>query len=353
MSVKELFNWIEAFNVNVKRNDDETTKGYISRLLNKYQQDLSDMPCPINSRSDWDNLLNDVQKANSTIIECLDLYSRAHLAESIEKFHELLIQGKVFLTLEVKPEVKDDKNWYRMRKQDEDERVFPAKKMFHIPFNLRSKVSLARYSISGYPCLYISRSVWATWEEMHEPKLSDFAVSRLELQRSFNVLDLRVPVWRENIDEQRLLCQLYTIPLVIACSIKVKYPKDNFKPEYIIPQLVMLAIAYQDVDYIGCAYTSTMRNPVFKWSNMNLLDNIALPVKLVDENQELCPKLCAYFKITDSTNYDFELFKEPFETEFWMNIDKNGVHDEAKEYQNSVFGQLESRLKQMECQSLL
>lgn len=351
MSLKEIFNWVETFNVNVKRNDDETIKGYISRLLNKYLQDLSDSPCPIHYQSDWDHLLNNVQKVNSTIIECLDLYSRAHIAESIEKFHELL-QCEGVLTLEVDPEVEDDKNWYRMRKQDEDERVFPAKEMFHVPFNLRRKVSLARYSISGYPCLYISRSVWATWEEMHEPKLSDFTVSRLELQRRFKVLDLRVPVWREDIDEHSLLSQLYTIPLVIACSIKVEYPKDDFKPEYIIPQLVMLAIAYQDVDYMGCAYTSTMRNPVFKWQNINLLDNIALPVKLVDENQELCPKLCTYYNITDSTNYDFELFKKPFETDFWKNIDKDGVHDEANDYQNSVFGQLESRLKQMECLTL-
>ena len=353
MSIKEIFNWVETFNVNVKRNDDETTKGYISRLLTKYQQDLSHSPCPIHSQSDWDNLLNDVQKVNSTIIECLNLYSRAHIAESIEKFHELLVQDNGILTLEVDPGIEDDKNWYRMRIQDEDERVFPAKKMFHVPFSLRRKVSLARYSISGYPCLYISRSVWATWEEMHEPKLSDFTVSRLELQNRIKVLDLRVPVWREDIDEFRLLSQLYTIPLVIACSIKVEYPKDDFKPEYIIPQLVMLAIAYQDVDYMGCVYTSTMRNPVFKWPNINLLDNIALPVKLVDEKQEFCPKLCTFFKISDSTNYDLELFKEPFGTEFWKNLDKCGVHDGAKEYQNSVFGQLESRLKQMECQPLL
>jgi len=352
MTLQELFKWVETFNTQDKQSDIESTEAYIQRLLDTYYNELNTMPSPVSTSVNWMTFLADMDSLNKMILECLNLYAQAKIADSIIKFHDILRTKTSFLTLVVDPAKKEDKNWYRMRLQEDEKRVFSANEMFHIPFNLRHKVSLARYSVSGYPCLYISRSVWATWEEMHEPKLSDFTVSRLELQSSINVLDLRVPVWHDNYDEKELLKQLYTIPLVLACSVKVKYPKDNFKPEYIIPQLVMLAIAYSDVPYMGCAYTSTRRNPIFTWPDIRLLDNIALPVKLVNQTQKLCPKLCSLFKVSDSTNYDYELLKEPFNTLFWNTFDEGIIIDEGKKYESSVFGQIEERLYEMDTKEL-
>ena len=346
MTLQELFNWVENFNSQDKQVDYESTEDYIGRLLDRYFNELNKIPCPVRNVTEWEELLSGVDLLNTTIKVCLNLYAQAKIADSIIKFHNLLLSNTNLLTLEVNPANAEDKNWYRMRLQEDEKRIFPANEMFHIPFNLRHKVSLARYSVSGYPCLYISRSVWATWEEMHEPKLSDFTVSRLELQNRFSVLDLRVPVWHDNYNEYVLLNQLYTIPLVLACSVKVKYPKDNFKPEYIIPQLVMLAIAYNDIPYMGCAYTSTMRNPIFTWPDIHLLDNIALPVKLITQSQKLCSKLCSYFTVTDSTNYDFELLKKPYESLFWNHVGEGLCINGAEDYSNSVFGQIEVRLKE-------
>lgn len=139
----------------------------------------------------------------------------------------------------------------------------------------------------------------------------------------------------------KVLC---TIPLVIACSIKVLEPEDNFKPEYIVPQLVMLALV-DDIKKIGCAYTSTRKNKFFdNWKDAGKLDNIALPVKNIQENN-LCTKLCGYFEITDATNYEYELLKQPFETLYWMPDNNYGMYDEGWKYENSIFGQLEERLE--------
>lgn len=348
MNLEEIFKWVENINTKDKQTEEESTEEYIGRLLDRYFNELGNLNNPINNDSNWNELLSDVESLNNTIIECLDLYARAKIGDSIIKFHDILQTNSRLLSLEINPANKEDQNWYRMRMQDEENRVFEAKEMFHVPFNLRHKVSLARYSVSGYPCLYISRSVWATWEEMHEPKLSDFSVSRMELQGPFEVLDLRVPVWDGCSDDQKLVKQLYTIPLVLACSVKVKYPKDNFKPEYIIPQLVMLAIAYDDVSFMGCAYTSTRRNPRFTWQDIRLLDNIALPVKMVNMEQKLCPKLRSYFKVSDSTNYDYELLKKPYDNLFWNYADEELNLRGAESYDNSVFGQIERRLLEME-----
>lgn len=345
MTLEEIFKWVESFNHNDSQTDKESTEEYITRLLRTYKEKLQSVTdSPISDTNTWGQLLNDIDKLNNTIAECFKLYSHAKIADSISKMHEIMKEKDKLLQLLVSKDVENDRNWYRMRNQEEGKRVYPAHEMFHVPFNLRHKVSLARYSVSGYPCLYISRSIWATWEEMHEPKLSDFTVSRLELQQDFRVLDLRIPIVEEDNEPSRLVRLLYTIPLILACSVKVKYPKDNFKPEYIMPQLVMLAITYPDVEFMGCAYTSTMRNPVFKWADIRLLDNIALPVFSVNTTGKLCLKLCSLFKVSDSTNYDYEMLKKPFNTLFWAVIDENGVIDETEQYSSSIFGQIEERL---------
>lgn len=345
MTLEEIFKWVESFNHNDPQTDKESTEEYITRLLRTYKEKLQSVTdSPISDTNTWGQLLNDIDKLNNTIAECFKLYSHAKIADSISKMHEIMKEKDKLLQLLVSKDVENDRNWYRMRNQEEGKRVYPAHEMFHVPFNLRHKVSLARYSVSGYPCLYISRSIWATWEEMHEPKLSDFTVSRLELQQDFRVLDLRVPIVEEDNEPSRLVRLLYTIPLILACSVKVKYPKDNFKPEYIMPQLVMLAITYPDVEFMGCAYTSTMRNPVFKWADIRLLDNIALPVFSVNTTGKLCPKLCSLFKVSDSTNYDYEMLKKPFNTLFRAVIDEKGVFDESEQYSSSIFGQIEERL---------
>lgn len=254
-----------------------------------------------------------------------------------------------FLSMSVDMFNENDRYWYRMRKQEKYKKVFPHKEMFHIPFQLRGKVNTQRYSLPGYPCLYISRSIWATWEEMHEPNLSDFCVARLEPQLSFEVLDLRI-IDSSSLDSYDIDKVLETLPLIIACSIKVLSPDDNFKPEYILPQLVMLALV-EDTERIGCAYTSTQRNSFFQWKDKHKLDNIALPVKAV-ETEGLCSKLCSYFKVTDATNYEYEMLAEAFNSTFWMEINEDGRFDESKEYENSIFGQLENRLKGKEAKSL-
>jgi len=45
-------------------------------------------------------------------------------------------------------------------------------------------------------------------------------------------------------------------PLVLACSVKVKNIEDDFKPEYIIPQLLLQWVRERD-DIDGISYQTT------------------------------------------------------------------------------------------------
>ena len=54
---------------------------------------------------------------------------------------------------------------YRMRSVDEV-KEYEIEDIFHIPYNLRAKISSNRYSISGYPSLYLSTSLELCKQEL-------------------------------------------------------------------------------------------------------------------------------------------------------------------------------------------
>ena len=148
---------------------------------------------------------------------------------------------------------------------------------------------------------------------------------------------------------------LRTYPLIISCSIKVLKPQEPFKAEYIIPQLLMLAIK-QTKEFEGCAYTSTQSNDYFGWETF-LLTNIAIPVKEVKE-EGLCSTLCSYFKVTDSDKEEYLRLKG----EVGNNEGKPPIYHEETEcleflgleegYKASPFYFVEKKLKQKEAKQL-
>ncbi len=94
-----------------------------------------------------------------------------------------------------------------------------------------------RYSVPGHPCLYIGYSIYGSWEEMSRPTFENCMVSILVNTAEIKTLDLRIPTvdkWNRDMTECLLL-----YPLILSCMIQVKDSKDDFKPEYIIPQLIM------------------------------------------------------------------------------------------------------------------
>lgn len=288
-------------------------------------------------------LMTKIESVCEKITECLDLYSRAKLDECIDKMREIL-SHESFCAYRVC----EGSMWYRSRMVEGRERVLKANKMFHVPFELVRKIGNNRFSISGYPCLYLSNTIWACWEEMKEPAMEDFCTSLVEPTRNIELLDLRFPNTKYH---QVLEDVLYTLPLIIACSVEVEYPDDPFKPEYIMPQIVMLALVNHK-RFEGCSFTSTKKIDNFDWPD-DLLCNIAMPVKCVND-EGLCPKLSETFIISNSINYKYEVLKcniAPIRTVSdadFKEIFEDGSHVEPtpyEDYEGSLFGQLEKILK--------
>lgn len=170
--------------------------------------------------------------------------------------------------------------------------------MFHIRNTLRNRIGAYRYSIAGYPCLYLSSDCDLAWFECGMPKqfsycmmsvvengenalkLIDFSNRPVSIISSFNIWVLNAR--RQNKEESELvnfydylIRYIVTYPIAAACSIKVKDRSDKFVQEYVFPQLFMQWILESD-DVDGVRYKSSLNSNLVKYRNAV---NVALPVK--------------------------------------------------------------------------
>ena len=206
--------------------------------------------------------------------------------------------------------------FYRMRVIREDERYgLNSKGMFHIPLSKKGEVKTQRYSVPGFPCLYLGLSTYGCWEEMRRPNFGTVMVSKYVSTQEFELLDLRIPSlekWKENICDSILF-----FPLIIASMFQVKDNSATYKPEYLIPQLITEWVIVQQKltrktksNIIGIIYTSVHKNLDFNFPE-DVFDNIVVPVlKPLNKGvMDYCPILTDLFELTPPTYYDLETLK--------------------------------------------
>jgi hypothetical protein len=172
---------------------------------------------------------------------------------------------------------------------------YMRKDIFHTPYNMRSKIPTCRYSISGYPCLYLGTSLDLCLEEAKVGNFNDFTIaSRFKIQRNMlnnkkitiDVIELALKpkdfinynpdnernsgnntIGRErkfselDLHDSGVMSQyLYWYPLIAACSFIRANKKEPFASEYIISQLLMQWIRKEQeknkligIRYFSCA----------------------------------------------------------------------------------------------------
>lgn len=147
-----------------------------------------------------------------------------------------------------------------------DNKPYGRSRVFHTPYNMRSKVSTSRYSIAGYPSLYLGTSLKLCCEEIHLNPYKDFALAAaFKFERVLEYTNTNIRVIELGVKPQdfvrlepnneiqhnrfipfRLLEDInvksaYVLwyPLIEACSFIRTNKNDPFAAEYIIPQLLM------------------------------------------------------------------------------------------------------------------
>ena len=145
--------------------------------------------------------------------------------------------------------------FYRVRKIS-DGSAYARNAIFHTPANLREKISTARYSIAGYPSLYLADTLALSMQELGSPYHSIAAcftlANRFEEMSNVLVIDLGIRpqdyIFKQkvnNLGDLHKLDAWYTsryvfwFPLLAACSFIRENPTSSYSDEYAIPQLLM------------------------------------------------------------------------------------------------------------------
>ncbi len=312
-----------------------------------------------------------IEKQAKLIYEIVDLYYTGQHANAFKKFKQFFCAPKGLLeyirvytvathTTEQYPgedehitSQKVPTIWYRAR-IFENKEGHSFKEMFHIPLNKREIVNTQRYSAPGYPCLYLGNTIYSCWEEMHRPRFDDVMFSGFKVHYDFNVYDLRIP--KQADFEKNLMKSLLCMPLIIACMIRVKSYNHPFKPEYIIPQLLIDTIICNnqkswksrqgpfDMTW-GIIYTSTHISRDFPYG-ADYLENIALPVINSNDSKNYCEILASLFGISNPVCYEYEALKENTTRTYWKTVANTTPEEQLRtQYAESKMGYLEERIK--------
>jgi hypothetical protein len=294
-------------------------------------------------------------KLNSYLVEAVNYYYNGNLAEANASFRRAMkfVGFAANTTVATLPA---STKFYRARISDGMR--FSRQDLFHTPFEKRHLVATSRYSIPGLPALYLGSSIYVCWEEFERCPLRDLFISQFRSERDLRVIkiqrmedllaNLRVATPdAANSTTTILLRYLMLLPLAIACSIKTRESKGSFKPEYIIPQLLLQYVTTnKEVD--GIMFPSTKVD--YDHIKQVPAYNYAFPVKKSDSNG-FCEQLMQDFLLTEPTTTELETMLT-YGTLPALSLDRYGnipgeislVQGVFVPYQHTAFGRLEEIL---------
>ena len=360
MTLEHINNTLQSLLVNT-RSTGETYRMYLLTLFKTYYDMLEMSKFDIERycfiASPYEDVLENVKMYCDQLLEIYDLYMGGKIGQAVELMRDRFTSKESMFTDNISSTIR----MYRARVQDSQCMTFNVKDMFHVPFETRGKIANNRFSITGYPCLYLGKSILACWEEMHKPMLDNLSVSRFLLKKGIqkNIINL---CWHsttmydldtndedeQNLRKLRALRLLQRYPLMIACSIRTFDPKAPFKEEYVIPQVLLLSCI--DNEYVdGISYTSTRRDNQIA-DDIELHQNFVFPAQDI-KDIGFCSKLASDFQMTRGISFMEADINNVFYGKGTPNIyvkDSTLFLDKLDhgktEYQRSKFGQMEEYL---------
>ena len=345
---KLTFEEIEEFiNKNFGKRTQEEYKKEIFEILNKYFSLVSKYECikfneTIQIQST--DIKGEIQSSIDRIKNIISYYYKGDIFASYNSIRRYWFSKKDnkgeanHISLY---EMKDGDISYRIRNNE----ILPFAKedLFHIPFQKRDKVSNQRYSVIGYPCLYLAHSVYCCWQEYNMPPIENITAVKFVYKnnstqnKNFKLMDLRLK--HSFNDKTELISYLIRLPLILVSSIKTKTPNETFKPEYIVPQLLLHSIVKGGNNncFNGIIYTSTRyegkQNEIIQ---EELMENIVIPVIKAKDNG-FCEALCQHFELSTPSAIKNWLVSHP--------LIKLQTEIKDTSYSTTLFGMLEKEMK--------
>lgn len=273
----------------------------LENLFNRYIRRLEtvvDIELPYHYKVRVD--MKEVKKVTGLLIKTTNYYLNGFPAKAFNTFEQVMgILARTPLRIYQKSAMEQFGDLERRHQDDlrlfravrvADNKPYQRTRVFHTPYNLRSKVSTNRYSIAGYPSLYLGTSLDLCCKEIKADPNKDLVLAAaFKLERTIEytntniqVIELGVKpqdflnITAENLGSGRRIpidlvesvdvrsAYLLWYPLIAACSFIRTNKNDPFAAEYIIPQLLMQWVRseinskdYEDYDnLIGIRYFS-------------------------------------------------------------------------------------------------
>jgi hypothetical protein len=334
---------------------------YLRDKLEAYLSDLEDLNDEVLSnipgiKTEKDSVIRNQKNLVDGLLKSVEYYMDGSPSQAFQTLKKALdSRVKKWNHLFNVEEVSPNNDFYRIRYNDTN--IMQSKdRYFHVPFEMRHLINTQRYSIHGFPSLYLGSSIYICWEELGRPNVNNFHVVRLQNKEALNVLDLSTP----NLDHPTTLKDIYRYmvvwPLILTCSIPVRKQDAIFKQEYIMPQLLLQWVR-QNGKIDGIKYWSTIVNQDPR-STKGSMYNYVFPVKETKVHKGICPILRKKFLSTEATsiqmqtiangNQEYNHFRvenEPYDNKFEQLEIAPG---RTAKYSQTIFGSLERALNYME-----
>lgn len=322
LNISKIINFLSAptFAIPLTQQAGDYFPTFLAKQLNKYLTYYADFLRPVIDsipgyiEKDKENIVS-FEKLDKIIIainNTIKAYYSGNVYIATGQFN-LMLESLLLKEISSPQVVTKESNFYRTRFGGDKHLTRPE--LFHNPFDKRHLVNTNRYSIPGFPALYFGSSVYVCWEEYNKPDMNKLYFSRFSNVRDLKVIKIQRlaeflktlpdeddPAYNDPVYLDEVLRYLALFPLFIACSIKTSQITGSFKPEYIIPQMLLQYIATRDiVDGIMFPSTKVDYNSIKEVPAYNYV----FPVKSVAE-KGYCAELINIFEMTEPTSLESE-----------------------------------------------
>ena len=185
------------------------------------------------------DIVDAVKKLNKGLLATIQIYNNGNAFSAYRTFKKTICS--IISLLPVIPSI-DEGVFYRMRS---DTGLSDKKELWHIPFNMTYLSKSERFSIAGYPILYLGYSKRVCKLEISEGTLAKFVLH----EPLYKILDLTLGQGegkRFVLDEELMI----VFPLIASCYVVPFYSVQQeqeckpkavfFREEYIIPQFLTM-----------------------------------------------------------------------------------------------------------------
>ncbi len=281
----------------IESNDTRSYMHYFSARMKNYIDELQHVPQDKLGSFDKDELHNSVSYISEKLTEVLKLYLDGFPAKAYDVFKTLATFSKVqsrllhWRTISV-PSFTP---LYRTKKEYDLKKIAAQSvpngligfiepiELFHVPFEKRKAIGTNRFSIPGFPCIYLSETLPVSWSEALGGISEPFHAGCFRNHRPLYIVDV-VPINTAkpatatvdylgtlyNYDDPNDAFVDYALlyPLITACHSKVSYVfaydgEVKFKSEYIIPQMLLQWYRDNHITVDGIRYLSCTANARF------------------------------------------------------------------------------------------